>query len=168
MYLYVVCVIYKYFFGMWSYEALRTLYEVLHWQLKWFVYKFSKYIVYIYSLGFIISVYFFYTKKSSLIIHREHSREVDSWGQTLLSKCSHHSGGQQEGSAQWRAHTAWASKDETGMPEQYLTRTTMYSIKCRAKFSWENIHPICTFQATYRWAEIVYNLLRVCLPVMKP
>lgn len=45
---------------------------------------------------------------------RKHPREVDARGETLLSQCAHHPGGEQEGPEEWRAHTERAGQDEAG------------------------------------------------------
>ena len=59
-------------------------------------------------------------RHSHVLLHRqprqlgEHPREVDTRGTTLLPQCSHHSGRQQKGSAQWWKHQTRADEDETG------------------------------------------------------
>lgn len=45
---------------------------------------------------------------------REHPREVDARGEALLPQRAHHPGGEQEGPAERRAHTAGAGEDEAG------------------------------------------------------
>lgn len=45
---------------------------------------------------------------------RKHPWEVDARGETLLSQCAHHPGGEQEGPEERRAHTERAGQDEAG------------------------------------------------------
>lgn len=54
---------------------------------------------------------------------REHSREMDAWSETLLSKCPHHSCGQQEGPQKRRTHAQGARQDEAGVCTCVLSRT---------------------------------------------
>lgn len=56
---------------------------------------------------------------------REYSREVDAWGQTLLSQRAHYSCGEQEGPAKWWAHTSRVSKDETGQWAEWCTHNVL-------------------------------------------
>lgn len=58
-------------------------------------------------------------------LHREHSREVDPGGQTLLSQRSHHPGGQQERSAKRRTHAPRAGQDEAGTFSSNLGQMTI-------------------------------------------
>lgn len=53
---------------------------------------------------------------------RKYPWKVDTWGEALLSQCSHHSGGEQEGPEEWWAHTERAGQDEAGTkasPDQW-------------------------------------------------
>lgn len=51
---------------------------------------------------------------SCLSRDRKYPWEVDAGGKALLSQCSHHTGGEQEGPEEWWAHTEGAGQDETG------------------------------------------------------
>lgn len=65
---------------------------------------------------------------------------MDAWGEALLSQCSHHPGGEQEGPEERWAYTERASQDEAGTKAPEGQWTVEWANLMQVESSWNLRH----------------------------